>query len=74
MKPNSDHFKVRSMCRALEVSQSGYYEWLKRRPSRHAQKDQELSARIVEHFEANRQVYGTRRLKDRLAEEGEQVS
>ena len=62
------------MCRALEVSQSGYYDWLKRPPSSHAQKDQVLSARIVDHFEANRQVYGTRRLKACLAEEGEQVS
>ncbi len=62
------------MCRTLEVSRSGYYQWLKRPPSAHAQKDQELSARIVNHFEANRQVYGTRRLKDCLAEEGEVVS
>jgi putative transposase len=33
-----------------------------------------LSARIVAHVEANRQVYGTRRLKDCLADEGERVS
>lgn len=74
MKLNRDHFKVRSMCRALEVSPSGYYDWLTRPLSAHAQKDQALSAQIVDHFEANRQVYGTRRLKDCLAEEGEQVS
>ena len=74
MKESSDHFKVSAMCRTLEVSRSGYYAWLKRPPSAHAQKDQVLSARIAEHFEANRQVYGTRRLKDCLADEGEQVS
>lgn len=62
------------MCRALAVSPSGYYDWLTRPFSAHAQKDQALSAQIVGHFEANRQVYGTRRLKDCLAEEGEQVS
>jgi transposase InsO family protein len=33
-----------------------------------------LSERIGAHFEANRDVYGTRRLKDCLADEGEQVS
>jgi transposase InsO family protein len=74
MKPNSDVFKVRSMCRALEVSQSGYYEWLKRSPSQHAKEDQQLSERIVKHFETNRHVYGTRRLKACLAQEGVQVS
>jgi putative transposase len=62
------------MCRVLEVSRSGYYEWLKRLPSLHARKDQVLSARIVAHFKANRHVYGTRRLKACLAQEGEQVS
>ena len=62
------------MCRALEVSPSGYYEWLSRPLSQHAQTDQVLSARIVEHFEANRHLYGTRRLKDCLADEGQRVS
>jgi putative transposase len=74
MKLNRDHFKVRSMCRALEVSPSGYYDWLTRPLSAHGQKDQALSAQIVDHFEANRHLYGTRRLKDCLAEEGAQVS
>ena len=62
------------MCQALEVARSGYYDWLTRPSSAHAQKDQVLSERIVAHFEANRCVYGTRRLKACLAEEGEQVS
>ena len=62
------------MCRVLEVSCSGYYEWLTRGPSLHAQMDQVLSERIVDHFETNRQVYGTRRLKGCLAEEAKRVS
>jgi len=62
------------MCRTLEVSPSGYYDWLTRPQSLHAQKDAVLSQRIREHFEANRQVYGTRRLKACLADEGKQVS
>ena len=62
------------MCRVLEVSRSGYYEWLTRGPSLHAQLDEVLSGRIVDQFETNRQVYGTRRLKDCLADEDHQVS
>jgi len=74
MQSARDDFKVSVMCRALAVSRSGYYDWLKRPPSQHAQDDQVLSQRIGDHFEANREVYGTRRLKDCLADEGERVS
>jgi putative transposase len=74
MKLHSDQFTVSAMCRALEVARSGYYEWLKRPPSPHAQADQVLSERIVHHFAANRHVYGTRRLKVCLAQEGKHVS
>ena len=74
MKLNRDHFKVSSMCRALEVSRSGYYDWFTRPPSLHAQHDEALLVRIAAHFEANRQVYGTRRLKACLADEGDRVS
>lgn len=74
MKQHCDQFQVRSMCQALDVSRSGYYDWLTRAPSAHAQKDQVLSERIRVHFEANRRVYGTRRLKACLADEGEHVS
>lgn len=74
MKLHSDQFPVSAMCRALEVARSGYYEWLKRPPSPHAQADQVLSERIVHHFAANRHIYGTRRLKVCFAQEGKHVS
>jgi len=74
MKLHSDQFTLSAMCRALAVSRSGYYEWLKRPPSSHAQADQVLSKRIVHHFEVNRHVYGTRRLKVCFAQEGQHVS
>jgi hypothetical protein len=63
MKQHSAQFTVSAMCRALAVSHSGYSEWLKRPPSLHAQADQVLLERIGHHFEANRHVYGTRRLQ-----------
>jgi putative transposase len=74
MKQHRDQYQVGSMCQALEVSRSGYYDWLTRSPSAHAHQDQMLSERIRVHFEANRRVYGTRRLKACLADEGEYVS
>ena len=35
------------VCRLLEVSRSGYYEWLGRKPSLRRQKDQELKRRLL---------------------------
>ena len=74
MQSHWDQFKVSAMCRALSVSRSGFYEWLQRTPSQRVQTDEVLSQRIVEHFEVNRRVYGTRRLKDCLADDGWRVS
>ena len=37
------------VCRLLEVSRSGYYEWLGRKPSLRRQKDQELKRRLLLH-------------------------
>ena len=74
MKLHSDPCTVRAMCRALEGARRGYDAWLKRPPSPHAQADQVLSERLVPHFAAHRHVYGTRRLKACLAQEGKHVS
>jgi transposase InsO family protein len=74
MKDNAATFKIRAMCRALSVSASGYYEWLQRPLSQRGQDNQALAVQLQAHFDSNRQVYGTRRLKQCLAEAGEQIS
>lgn len=74
MKENAATFRVSAMCRALSVSRSGYYEWRHRPLSQRSQDDQALAVQIQGHFDHSRQVYGTRRLKECLAEDGEQVS
>ena len=35
-------------CRVLEVSRSGYYGWLKRKPSQRSQQNQAIKRRLVE--------------------------
>ena len=35
------------LCRLLEVSRSGYYEWLHRKASAHMQQDQAIKRRLV---------------------------
>ena len=62
------------MCRLLEVSRSGYYEWLSRPPRAQAQADQQLQAKVQHYVAQGRGTYGTRRIKYLLAQEGLQVS
>ena len=67
-------FSVTSLCRTLEVSRSGYYEWLSRPPSAQADADQEVQDKIQRYFAQGRGTYGTRRIKYLLAQEGLRVS
>jgi len=67
-------FKVRCMCRLLEVSRSGYYEWRSRPRSAQAEANQQLQDKVTRYFAQGRGTYGTRRLKHLLAQEGLQVS
>jgi putative transposase len=62
------------MCQFLEVSRSGYYEWLSRPPSPPADADQEVRDKIQRYFAQGRGTYGTRRLKHLLAQDGLRVS
>ena len=58
------------MCRALEVSESGYHAWSKREVSKRAQEDQALAEQIEQIFQANRGVYGSPRIHAELQEQG----
>jgi putative transposase len=58
------------MCRVLQVSVSGYYDWHKREPSRHEREDGELARQIHRIFYAKRQVYGSPRIHAELAAQG----
>ena len=54
------------MCRLMNLSRSGYYEWLERPKSARRIKDEELSMAIGQVFSEGRGLYGTRRIKKRL--------
>jgi len=61
------------MARVLEVSRSGYYRWLGRRPSQRQIRDTVLKVLIHAAHKRSRGTYGPRRLQDELAAEGQQV-
>ena len=54
--------RVKLMCAALCVSRSGYYAWRKQGPSARELANRKLLAEIRVVYEANRQVYGYRRV------------
>ena len=64
---------IERMCRWLQVSRSGYYEWLHRPPSATAQRRQLLKIKIEALFDACDGSYGYRRLHAELVRGGEKV-
>jgi putative transposase len=62
-------FSVTSLCRILEVSRSGYYEWRGRPPSVQPDTAQQLEAKVKQYFAQGRGLYGTRRIKHLLVKD-----
>ena len=62
------------LCRALDVSVSGFYAWQARPESRHAQQDRQLRVLLRACFDASRQTYGSPRLHRDLQAHGYQIS
>ena len=61
------------MCRVLGLSASGYYAWLRRKPSARARRDAQLTERIKEIWSGNYEVYGRPRIHAELREEGKRI-
>ena len=58
----ADRATVRRLCRLLEVSPSGYYQWRKSKPSPRARANQQLLKKVRRVFAQNRQTYGSPRI------------
>ncbi len=66
-------FPVRTLCRIVGVAASGFYAWLRRRPSRRHAADRRVGERIGAIFEASRRTYGSPRVHAELRAEGVRV-
>ena len=73
MKAHQAEFPVAALCRALHVSESGYYAWTKRPPSAHARRDAALRTAIRASHARSDGTYGAPRVHVDLAEAGEHV-
>ena len=67
------HFKVAVMCRVLEVSRSGFYDWLGRPESARSQRHRYLTNRIRRIHIETKQIYGSPRIHGELVDQGERV-
>jgi transposase InsO family protein len=63
-------FKVRTMCRVMQVSPSGYYTWRSSGPSAREQARTALDTRVAAAFEAEKGRAGSPRLHRRLKAHG----
>src|SRR5215212_6271475 len=74
IKAHRDRYSVQTMCRILDVAQSGYDDWLKQPVSNRAQEDSRLVRLIRASFIASHGIYGAPRVFLDLREAGETCS
>jgi len=71
---NQADFPVRTMCRVLRISASGFYAWSTRAPSARRMANAVLTERIRVIHSASDATYGRPRVRAELLEQGERVS
>jgi transposase InsO family protein len=59
-------FPIEMMCKVLGVSKSGYYSWLKRKPSKRAIENQKLMEQIRQVYKKSKGTYGSPRITEEL--------
>lgn len=67
-------FAVRTMCRVLQVSVSGYYGWTQRPESNLSKQNREIIEAIKNIHKENHEVYGSPRIANSLKDEGYRCS
>jgi putative transposase len=67
-------YSVKTLCRVLEVTRSGFYAWCERGTCRRAKRDQQLTSKIRALHTQSHGTYGSPRIRRDLVEAGEKVS
>jgi putative transposase len=71
---NQADFPVRTMCRVLGVSASGFYAWRERRPSQRSITNAVMTERIRQSHKDSYESYGMPRVRAELIEQGVSIS
>lgn len=64
---------VTKCCQTLEVSRSGYYDWLGRPVSNRKLENEKLALELKRHWQDSRETYGLPRLHEKLKKDGHKV-
>ncbi len=70
MREHEKEFRVKAMCRVLQVSGSGYYAWRSRPDSPRTRANQQLLEQIRVEYQLSRQTYGSPRIQAALHKKG----
>jgi putative transposase len=74
IKAHRQQWRIRLMCKVLEVSVSGFYDWLDRPASKRSQEDEKLTERIIMFHCGSRCTYGSPRIHKDMKSVGYQIA
>ncbi|MCL6417872.1 IS3 family transposase [Aestuariirhabdus sp. Z084] len=74
IRRHSKEHPIVRLCEVLEVSTSGYYDWLDRPESKRSKENKRLTQRIRYHHEKSHGIYGSPKIHRNLIEEGNECS
>lgn len=70
MKANAGRFRIGWLAKALDVSKSGYYAWLRRPASSRERENRRLTVEVNAVHQASKQIYGSPRIQAELTAKG----
>ena len=74
MWKHRDEYSIARMAKVLNVSESGYYRWLSRKPSKREEDDLVLIEEIAEIFYASHQIFGSRKITSIMRSRGRLIN
>ena len=74
MWKHRNEYSIARMAKVLGVSESGYYRWLSRKPSKRAEEDLVLIEEIAEIFYASHRVFGSRKITSIMRSRGRLIN
>lgn len=74
IKQYRDSYPVKTMCRVLGVSTSGFYKWLTAKPGARALRTQAIKADVLKVYEQSHGIYGSYKIAEKLRSNEEMES
>lgn len=74
IRHNRKEYKVIRLCEVLEVSTTGFYDWLDRPESNRQRENRRITDKIKQSHQRSREIYGSPKIHEDLIAEGETCS